>query len=203
MPIGIWTEQNGTVLSNALPSDTATLAGGAVSSGSNIRESGNLWMQTPAGGLAPALAAVNCIVALVVIPANAFNAPNRNVTITANGNFAANVNNKTVSIVVNPTAPVVGQAVSGGTTIASTGVVATNGSAWAIGADIVKTGALGSNTQTALHIPTQAGAAVPPLTPCQSLTLVENAPITVAIVINNATATGDATLWNFQGQWFN
>ena len=193
----------GDVNSNALPADTATLPGGALSNGVNVKESGNYWNTTPSGGVSPAGTGSGYIVGLATLPANAFNAAGRNITVTAQGNFAANANTKTVSIVVNPTAPAVGSVVSGGTTIATTGAVTTNGSAWAIGADIIKTGALGSNTQTALHNPTQVGSAVPALTPCQSLTLTENAAVTVALVINAATAVGDCTLWNFQGQWFN
>ena len=193
----------GDVNSNSLPADTATLPGGGLSNGTNVKESGNYWNTTPAGGSSPAGTGSGYIVGLSTIPANAFNAAGRTITVTAQGNFAANANTKTVSIVVNPTAPAVGSVVSGGTTIASSGAVTTNGSAWTIGADLIKTGALGSNTQTALHYATQVGAAVGALTQCQSLTLAENAPITVALVINAATAVGDCTLWNFQGQWFN
>lgn len=200
---GLWTEQNGSVSSAALPSDTAVLAGGALASGGTVKGSGNLWNQTPAGGLAPAAAGSGYVVALATIPANAFNAAGKTVTISAQGNFAANGNNKTISIVLNATAPVIGSAVSGGTTIATTGTVATNGSAWEMGADLIKTGALGSNTQTALHFAAQVGGVVAALSQCQSLTLPESAPITVAIVINCATTATDASLWNFQGQWFN
>ena len=203
MPLPLFSTTIGDVLTNALPSDTACLAGGATAAGGTVKESGNLWNQTPQGGLAPAAAAGNYIVALATVPASAFSAAGKTITISAQGNFAANANNKTISIVVNPTAPAVGSVVSGGTTIASTGTVATNGSAWEIGCDIVKTGALGSNTQSALHFAAQVGAVVAALTQCQSLTLAENAAITVAVVINNATAASDSTLWNFQGQWFN
>ena len=193
----------GDVPSNALPSDTACLAGGATAAGGVVKESGNLWNQTPPGGLAPAGTGSGYVVALATIPANAFNAAQKTITISAQGNFAANGNNKTISLVINATAPAVGSVVSGGTTIATTGVVATNGSAWELGADIIKTGSLGSNTQTALHFAAQVGAVVAALSACQSLTLTESAPITVALVINCATTATDATLWNFQGQWFN
>jgi len=203
----LWSALIGDVLSNGFPSDTAVVPGGApnqVPLGlSNVKASGNLWMQTPAGGKAPAAASGNYIVAVATIPANAFDVANRNVTISANGNFAANGNNKAISIVVNPTAPAIGSVVSGGTTIAASGTVTTNGSAWALAADIIKTGATGSNTQTALHQSSVCGAVTEVLTACQSLTLPENAAITVAIVINNTTTAGDTTLWNFQGQWFN
>ena len=203
----LWSSLLGDVLSNGFPNDTAVVPGGAANQVplglTNVKASGNLWMQTPAGGKAPAGTGSGYIVALATIPANAFDAANRNVTISANGNFAANGNNKAISIVVNPTAPAVGSVVSGGTTIAASGTVATNGSAWALAADIIKTGANGSNTQTALHQSAVCGSVVEVLTACQSLTLPENAAITVAIVINNTTTAGDATLWNFQGQWFN
>ena len=200
---GLWTEQNGSVSSAGLPSDTAVLAGGALASSGTVKGSGNLWNQTPAGGLTPAASGSGYIVALATIPANAFNAAGKTITISAQGNFAANANTKTISLVLNATAPAVGSVVSGGTTIATTGAVVTNGSAWDLGADLIKTGALGSNTQTALHYAAQVGAVVAALSQCQSLTLSESAAITVAIVINCATTATDASLWNFQGQWFN
>ncbi len=196
-------EEIGGVLSSALPADTASLAGGAVSTGANVKESGNLWNQTPAGGLAPAGTGSGYVVALATIPANAFNAAGRDIMITAQGNFGANGNTKTISLVVNATNPAVGSVVSGGTTIATTGAVTTNGSAWLIGADIIKTGSLGSNTQSAMHYAAQVGAVVSALQASQSLTLTESAPITIAVVINCATTATDATLWNFQGEWFN
>lgn len=203
MAVQLFSSNKGDILSSALPSDTAALAGGSLPSGSNVKESGDLWMQTPAGGLAPAITNADVVVATALIPAGAFDIANRCITITANGNFAANSNNKTVKIIVAPTTAIIGSAIVGGTTIASTGVVTTSGSAWAIGADVIKTGATGSNTQTAIHLPTQVGAAVPSLTPCQALSLVESGSILVAITINNPTTASDATLWNFQGEWFN
>lgn len=194
---------SGDVAINNLPPTTATQAGGAGASGGVAKKSGNLWMQTPAGGTAPGLTAADIVVATALIPAGAFDIANRNVTITANGNFAGNTNAKTIKIVVAPTTANIGAAVVGGITIASIGAVTTSGSAWALGADIIKTGVNGSNTQTAIHMQALCGATVQPLTPCQSLTLTENATILVAITINCATTATDCSLWNFQGQWFN
>lgn len=202
MAVHLWTTDKGGIRSDRLPNDTAIQAGGGGTS-STVKASGNLWMQTPAGGNNPGGTASDYVVAVATIPAASLDVANRCLTISANGNFAANGNTKTVKVIVNPTSAVVGQAVSGGTTIASTGAVTTNGSAWALGADIIKTGANGSNTQTAIHQAAQCGAAVESLTACQSLTLNEAAAITVAITINCATTATDGSLWNFQGQWFN
>ena len=69
---GLWTEQNGSVSSSGLPSDTAILAGGSAPSGSNVKGSGNLWNQTPAGGMAPGGTGSGYIVALATVTANAF-----------------------------------------------------------------------------------------------------------------------------------
>lgn len=202
MPVHLFTSDKGDLLSNELPNDTAVEAGGGGVS-SVVKASGDLFMQTPSGGSTPGGTAADYVVALATIPAGSFDIANRCITITANGNFAANGNTKTVKVIVNPTSAVVGSAISGGTTIATTGAVTTNGSAFALGADIIKTGAAGSNTQTAIHQAAQVGSAVAALSQCQSLTLTESAAITVAITINCATTATDASLWNFQGQWFN
>ena len=89
------------------------------------------------------------------------------------------------------------------TTIASTGAVTTNGSGWTVGADIIKTGANGSNTQTALQKATSVGGAAAAALQAQSLTLTESSVITVALTINCATTASDASMWKFQGEWFN
>ena len=203
MAYGLLTEQIGSVRSDQLPPDTATQLGGAGPGNGSAKESGNSNMQTPAGGLSPASTGGDIVVAVYAIPAAAFDQANRCATITANGNTAANTNSKTIKIIAGATAAVVGSAVSGGTTIATTGAITTSGSTWALGCDIIKTGAKGSNTQTAIHQASQVGATVTALSACQSLTMAENATILVAVTINCATTASDASLWNFQVQWFN
>ena len=185
----------GDVNSNALPADTAALPGGGLSNGVNVKESGNYWNQTPAGGLAPAGTAAGYIVALATLPANAFNAAGRNLTVTAQGNFAANANTKTISIVVNPTAPAVGSVVSGGTTIADTGNYSTTGAVgWSLAADVFKYGAAGSNTQIGIHLGAQIGSTVGALVSPIALTSVESGIIYVALTANATTATTDISV---------
>ena len=189
--------------SASLPADTGVQAGGGGVAGGSVKGSGNLWNQTPAGGQQPANTAADYVVAVFNIPAGAFDQAGRTIDITAQGSFAANGNTKTVKLIVGATNPTVGAIVSGGTTIASTGAVTTNGAGWSLGASIIKTGAAGSNTQSAIHFSAQCGAAVSSLSNPSSLTAAENAVIPVAVTINCATAVGDAKVWNFQGQWFN
>jgi hypothetical protein len=203
MPFNIFT-YNGDVGSGALPSDTAVQAGAAGSqAASMVKASGNLWNQSPAGGLASGGTAADYVVAVATIPAIAFDAAGRTVDITANGSFAANANTKTVKLIVAPTTATLGSAVVGGTTVASTGAVTTNGAGWGLGASVTKTGAKGSNTQNAIHFSAQCGNVVSTLINPSALTLLESATITVAVTVNCATAATDALLWNFQGQWFN
>ena len=203
MAFHLYTEELGGIRSDQLPPDTASQIGGAGPGNGGVKESGNSNMQTPSGGLSPASTGGDIVVAVYAIPAAAFDQANRCATITANGNTAANTNSKTVKIIAGATAAVVGQAVSGGTTIATTSAITTSGVTWALGCDLIKTGTKGSNTQTAIHQASQVGATVTALSPCQSLTLAENAVILVAVTINCATTASDASLWNFQIQWFN
>ena len=202
--MGFYIESDlGTHSSTCLPGDTGTQLGGAGPIGGAVKRTGNWWNQSPAGGLAPAGTGADYVVAVATIFASALDIAGRAIDATANGSFASNTDTKTVKIIVAPTAAVVGSIVSGGTTIASTGPATTSGLGWVLGATIAKTGAAGSNTQNAIHFSGQCGASVSPLQNPVALTLVENAPITVAITINCATAAADAKLWNFQGEWFN
>jgi hypothetical protein len=198
----IMTTNVGDVPSNALPNDTAALAGGAAAPGS-FRASGNLWMQAPAGGAAPAGTAADYVVATATIPAAAFDQASRTIEVWAAGSFGANANTKTVKLIVAPTTANIGAAVVGGTTVATSGAVTTNGQGWSMEAQLTKTGAFGSNTQSAIHFATQVGAASAALTNPQSLTLTEAATVTVAVTINCATLAADAALWAFQGFWAN
>jgi hypothetical protein len=202
MPQRILTSNAGDLNSAALPNDTSVQAGGAGAAGV-ARASGNLWMQAPAGGTPPASTGSDIVVATATIPAGALDAAGRTIEIWAAGSFAANGNTKTVKMIVAPTTATIGSAVVGGTTISTSGAVTTNGQGWSMEAQITKTGANGSNTQTAVHFATQVGAVSAALTNPQSLTLTESSAITVALTINCATTASDAALWNFQGFWAN
>lgn len=186
-----------------------TASDGAGSSSTIVPGSGTLALAVSAAGVNPGSTANDNVLAVMTIPANAFDgqsfpvATNREASILAAGSFGATANNKTLKIIVNPTTAVVGQAVTGGTTIASTGVVATNGGGWQLQASIVKYGNAGSNTQLAVHYGAQCGAAVQALTAPTALTLPENAAVTIAITGNAATATSDI-VFNFANiEWNN
>jgi hypothetical protein len=174
----------------AQPSAAQAQAGGGTGS---FGESGVLITDVNAAGVQPSGTAADKILAIYTIPANTFSAANKQVQITACGAFGATGNNKTVKLIANATSPVVGNTVSGGTTIATTGVSAQNGGGWSVSAAIVKFGAANSNTQIAVHAPSVPGTLAAPTT---NLTLTENAAITVCVTGNAATAATDIT-YNF------
>jgi hypothetical protein len=161
---------------------------GAMASGGYINK------QIPGAPVTPANTAGDIVVAVYSLPANSFDVAGREIDIVAKGHFAANANNKRIKIFIGATAPAVGSAVVGGTAIADTGTVATNGGGWRLEAAVFKTGAAGSNTQEAFHEAAQVGAAVAALLAPQALALAENAAITIAVTINNATTATDAAL---------
>ena len=79
------------------------------------------------------------------LPANSFDIAGRSLTLLVAGNFANNTNAKTAKIIVGATTAVVGSAVSGGTTLATTGVYNTTGAVgWALTANVNKYGAAGT-----------------------------------------------------------
>lgn len=149
-------------------------------------------------GVSPGTTANDNVLAAFSLPANSLTVAGRGITITANGSFGATANNKTLKLIVGATTATVGSAIVGGTTILSSGVVATNGLGWSISANLNKYGALNANTQmaivnTALFGTASLGALAPVLT-----TLVENAVVIVAVTGNAATATTDIVLNNFE-----
>ncbi|ARU23735.1 hypothetical protein RSSE_c3354 [Ralstonia solanacearum] len=126
------------------------------------------------------------------MPANAFNAAGRQVTITAAGKFAANANNKRIKIWWGTTTQTVGAAVAGGTLIADSGVVTTNGGGWSAGVQVTKYGAQGSNTQIATNESVVAGATHTGTLAPVLLTNNENAVINITITGSSPT-TGAAS----------
>jgi hypothetical protein len=177
----------------------ASFGNGAATFGSNAQnplqmgDDGNLNVQTVSAGRNPAGAGSDYVVAAFSIPANAFDVANRGIAILAAGSML-NATNKTVKLIVGAAAPAVGSIVSGGVTIASILTTAANGG-WQIQANMFKYGVAGSNTQIAIHEAGQVGSTILPLIAPSLLTQVENAPITICVTINAATAT-DAT-FNF------
>jgi hypothetical protein len=162
---------------------------------------GNVYHYASAG-LNPASTAADYVVAVYSIPANSFDGvagTNRGLNFSAYGGFANNTNAKRCKIIYNPTAAVVGSAVSGGTTIADTGSYSTTGAVgWNLQAQVFKYGAAGSNTQygqeIGIIIGTTHGGMGAPL----ALTATENAVILVAVTANATTAATDITLSSFQ-----
>lgn len=154
---------------------------------------GNIACQASAG-VNPAATGADVVLAVFAIPANSFDIAGRGVDISAAGSFAATANTKRVKIIVGATTAVVGQTISGGTVIADTAAVTTNGAGWQLGANIVKYGATGSNTQAGIHNQAQMGSAVGSLLSPAALTLAENAQILVAVTGNATTATTDIAL---------
>lgn len=156
-----------------------------------MSEEGNINRQIVGVGIQPGAIAVDSVLAVYSIPASSFDAAGRGLNITAQGSFGATANAKTVKLIFNPTSAVVGAAVVGGITIATTGVVNTNGGGWSLSANVFKYGAPGSNTQLSLHQQAQVGAAVSALQAPTLTTAVESGAILVAVTGNAATVVTD------------
>ena len=180
----------------------AQFGNGAAQFGTNsanpllMGDDGNLIVQIASAGLSPGATGADKILALATIPANGFDIANRGIAILAAGN-APNNNAKTVKVILNPIAPVLGATVSGGTTIANltaTGAGSTGG--WQLQANLFKYGLTGSNTQIALHETGQAGSILGTLSSPSLATLAENAAIVVAVT-GNATTTATDIVFNF------
>jgi hypothetical protein len=155
---------------------------------------GNLTAQASAG-VNPAATGADKVLAVYSLPANSLDQAGRAVAISASGSYGSNTNTKEVKIIVGAAAAVVGSTIgSGGTTIADSGAVTTNGTGWQLSANILKYGAAGSNTQIGSHTGAQNGSAGGALLAPSALTLAENLPILIAVVGNATTATTDIAL---------
>lgn len=194
----IWSPPFGDILMGSAQAGAigASFGAGAAQFGQNaanlnqMGDDGNIALDNPAAARTPSATAADRILSLMTIPANGFDIANREVQISAAGN-CPNANSKTIKIIINPTTPVLGAVVSGGTTIASFTSTATGG--WSIGAILAKYGATGSNTQNAIHEAAQVGATVGALVAPTQTTFPENAPIIVAVTGNAATTTADVS----------
>ncbi len=155
---------------------------------------GNINRQISSAGVSPAATGADKVIAVYSLPANSLVANGQGLNIIAQGSFAANGNTKDVKIIFGCTTAVVGSTVTGGTTIADTAAVTTNGGGWAIEANVFKYGAANSNTQIGLHQQVQVGGAVAALLAPGLTTATENAPILIAITGNATTSAADIVL---------
>lgn len=161
-----------------------------------VAEEGNISRQISAAGVQPGGTAVDSVLAVFSLPASSFDIAGRGITITAQGSFGATANNKRLKLIFNAATAVVGSAVTGGTAISDTGVVATNGGGWSLQANVFKYGAAGSNTQMGLHQQAQVGAAVAAMLAPSLITATESGAILIAVVGNATTAVSDI-VFNF------
>ena len=202
--VTLWSSKLGDVPLNAAQAAAigAQFGNGAAQFGTNpanpllMGDDGNLIVQIVSAGLSPGATGADKILALATIPPNGFDIANRGIAILVAGN-APNNNTKTAKVILNPTAPVLGATVSGGTTIANltaTGAGSTGG--WQLQANLFKYGLTGSNTQIALHEAGQAGSILGTLSSPSLTTLAENAAIVVAVT-GNATTTATDIVFNF------
>lgn len=186
----------------ALNSNFADLYGQAAASNQlgstgviNLPGSGFISKQISAAGINPGATAADNVLAVFSLPANSFDVAGRGVIISALGAFAATANNKRVKIIFNATTAVVGSTVTGGTTIADTGTVATNNQGFALEATVFKVGAAGANTQVAMNNSNLTGSASDAiLLPTTNVAAVENAPILIAVTGNATTVAADIIL---------
>jgi hypothetical protein len=161
-----------------------------------ILAEGNVNRQISSAGIQPGATGADNVLAVFSIPANSFDISGRGVGITAQGSFGATANNKRIKLIFNATTAVVGATVTGGTTVADTGTIATNGGGWSLQANVFKYGVNGSNTQIGLHQQAQIGNAVAALLAPSLTTATESGAILVAVTGNATTAASDI-VFNF------
>jgi hypothetical protein len=179
----------------AAPSTGGVAMGSAVTG--IARSGGTVSMQSNNSN--SALAATPTVLHTFALPANAFDIAGRQINLAAAGFFAANANAKTIQIYVGPDVQTPGSAVvtTGTTSIATSGVVNTNGGGWTAQASVVKLGATGANTQRGVNQGIVAGASHTGTQAPVALTVPENAPIYVTVCATTPTAAADAV-----GQFF-
>lgn len=156
-------------------------------------------------GLSPATTGGDYVIAAYTLPANTLNrivysavSGGPSIRIKVRGHTAANGNNKTIKVIFGCTTATVGSAVSGGTTLASTGVVTINAKAFMIDAWVTKVGLPDANTQVggadlilSDATPVSTGVNVYPAA-------TENADILIAITGNAATAASDIVIDDYE-----
>lgn len=155
--------------------------------------SGLINRQISSAGISPgATGADNVLAAFTLSGGSLDGIGNRGLLISTHGSFAANGNNKRLKIIWNPTTAVVGSTVgSGGTTVADSGTVTTNGGGWHLAGRVFKYGSAGSNTQITSAGPLSPGTPVAPVL----ATAVESGAILIAVT-GNATTTASDIVFN-------
>lgn len=161
-----------------------------------ISTEGNIARQikSVAAMVTPSTTAADIVVAVVSIPAGSLDADGRGLSILAQGMNAATANVKTAKLWFNPTTAVINAAIVGGTLLATTGALASNGTAWQLTGKVFKRGGSNTNTQTTSSGGAIVGIAHVGISNAVDTTAVEGAPILVAVTINNATAANDSGL---------
>ena len=177
--------------------NTFTLGGSTGTFGTE----GNLNVQVSAAGVSPAAGSAgtpaDLVMATYTVPAAAFSAAGKGITVMAAGSFGATANVKLVKLWVNPATAVVGATIgASGVLICSTASVTTNGTGWQIEGSLFKYGAAGSNTQIGLHNQAQVGAAVASMLAPNLVTATESGAVLVAITGYASTTVTDI-LFNF------
>jgi hypothetical protein len=166
--------------------------------------SGNLYRNVSGVGITPSTTAADIVVDFFALPANSFDGTsNRGLTITSSGNFANNGNTKTCKLIFNCAAPTINSAVSGGTTIATTGASTSANCGWMLQSQVFKYGAKGSNTQMYQELATVVGTTHGGMGLAAAITATENAIIYIAVTINAATTATDASLWEWEVTGYN
>jgi hypothetical protein len=151
-------------------------------------------IQRITGASAPGSITNDNVLAILTVPANIFGplvGEIAELAFQASGLFGVNGDNKTLKAILNPINPVVGQAVVGGTTLLTTGVVAQSGGGWNMNGCIVRTGV---NTQLFLNEGTVVGTTHQGTTAAQALAMADSAAIVVVITGNAGTLVGDLNL---------
>jgi hypothetical protein len=162
-------------------------------------EEGTINLQLSSAGVAPGSTGNDNVLAVYTLPANALDGTgNRGLRITAKGSFGATGNNKRIKLFFAATTATVGSAISGGTAVADTGTITTNGGGWVIEAEVYKYGAANSNTQLGTNNGMIAGASHLGTSAPVLLTATENATILIAVTGNATTATSDIKLNQLQ-----
>lgn len=175
-----------------LHSGTQCFLGGGTG---KLLESGNIYRNASGVGLPPAALGADTVVDVYSLPANSFDGTGfRGLCISAGGNVTGS-DNSTAKIIFNPSAAVIGSTVTGGTTVATTGVMSQASKGWFLSAQIFKYGAANSNTQMyqmtgAIVAGTHSGVGV-----AGTIAAVENAAILIAVTLNVTTTASDCTLW--------
>ncbi|MDD5348511.1 MAG: hypothetical protein PHT59_07850, partial [Candidatus Omnitrophica bacterium] len=135
------------------------------------------------GPIVPAATGADTVLVVFTLPADFFNQSTGATIFIKVLAHLLNATSKTIKIIYNPTAAVVGSTVTGGTTLASSAAVTTNGGV-SLNAFVNKVGIPNSNTQFGGADISQVVGVTPSLGAGAALTAVENAPILIAITGN-------------------